>query len=528
MKRTCRGAGLRAPTRERPPATRRGGLLGRWAAAGAALAWVVGMAVADGAPGALPAFPGAEGAGRHTPGGRGGRVLFVTNLQDDGAGSLRAACAAPGPRLVVFRTGGTIHLERPLLVTEPFLTVAGQTAPGDGICVRGGTLRIRTHDVIIRGLRVRVGDELRYDHADEPDAINLLAGSWPRDERDGPGRDALDAAVHDIILDHCSLSWAIDENLGLWSLNHADPAGRRVERVTIQYCLLSEGLRRSLHHKGEHSKGLLVGHRSRAISIHHCLLAHHQDRNPALQGGTETEVVNNVVYNWDLQGLVLGDWADVGWMRANLIGNSFLPGPDTLAGPEYRRAGPPEAPAMTASDRALLASRVYRASRFHLSANLCPRQPDPHGDPAQAVEMGFCPHPLREMLEPLPVVAPTGITVQDPAEALTEVLDRAGALAPRRDSVDERVVRSVRTRTGRIIDSPAEVGGYPDYDPGQPPPDRDGDGLPDAWETGRGLDPDDPRTATALAPDGYSWIEVYVNGFLDPVSASPSPARPAP
>ena len=198
----------------------------------------------------LPAFPGAEGFGATTPGGRGGRVIFVTNLEDGGPGSFRAACDAEGPRIVVFRVSGLITLATPIVIKNPYLTIAGQTAPGDGVCLRNYTFIVATHDVVVRYLRSRLGDV----SAQEADSITLASGA------------------HDVILDHCSATWSIDESLSL--------AGN-VSNVTVQWCLIAEGLNHSKHSKGAHGYGSL----SRAngpVTWHHNLWAHNNARNPRL------------------------------------------------------------------------------------------------------------------------------------------------------------------------------------------------------------------------------------------------------
>ena len=220
----------------------------------------------------VPSFPGAEGFGSTTPGGRGGRVIFVTNLDDAGPGSFRAACDAEGPRIVIFRVSGLITLASPIVVKHPYITIAGQTAPGDGICLRNYTFVIATHDVIVRYLRSRLGDLSRQ----EADSITLAAGA------------------ENVIVDHCSATWSVDEALSL--------AGN-VSKVTVQWCLIAEALNHSKHTKGPHGYGSL----SRAngpVSWHHNLWAHNNARNPRLGDNygrppyPTFDVRNNVIYNY--------------------------------------------------------------------------------------------------------------------------------------------------------------------------------------------------------------------------------------
>lgn len=413
---------------------------------------------------ALPAFPGAQGYGALTPGGRGGKVLFVTNLSDDGPGSLRAALAASGPRIVIFRVGGVIRLSTSITITQPYVTIAGQTAPGDGIVLRGGGLKIRTHDVIVRGLRFRVGDDSEGEPAITREGI-MIAGP----DRDGnPPRR--------IIIDHCSISWSIDEN--------ASVVG--AEDVSIQWSILSEGLNNSLHDKPRHSNALLIAEGSRRISVHHNLLAHHWYRSPLVKGNTEVEFVANVVYNWGSGATVFEDGSGAGPTRAVVAGNVYRRGPSS------------------AGDTAV---RIYKSvaagSAIFVGGNL--------GDNRLVVDL-----PVLADTAPLPAPA-VPVTPVAPGAVLDAVLLGAGARLPASDAIDQRVVGEVRAGAGRIIDTVAEVGGWEalaGWAPGAPPADADGDGMPDAWERARGLDPADPADAARQAPSGYTWVEEYINSIV--------------
>ena len=239
------------------------------------------LAVADG-PRGIPAFPGAEGAGALTPGGRGGQVIEVTNLNNSGPGSLRTAIKAAGPRIIVFRVGGTIELKDDLTIREPYVTIAGQTAPGDGIALKNYTLRISTHDVIVRYIRVRPGEG-------GDNAGNLVDGIEILNKPDNAKET--DKMAHNIIIDHTSVSWAIDENVSVWNMR---PDLSKIENVTIQWSIISEGLSHSRHPEDEHSKGLLVGSNNTHISIHHNLLIHNRKRNPVLHG-VRIDMINNVI-----------------------------------------------------------------------------------------------------------------------------------------------------------------------------------------------------------------------------------------
>ncbi len=258
----------------------------------------------------IAAFPGAEGFGSTTPGGRGGRVIFVTNLNDAGPGSLRAACEAEGPRIVIFRVSGLIALAEPLVIKNPYITIAGQTAPGDGICLRNYTFVIATHDVVVRYLRSRLGDL----SGQEADSITLASGA------------------ENVILDHCSASWSVDEVLSL--------AGN-VSNVTVQWCLIAEGLNHSKHKKGAHGYGSL----SRAngpVTWHHNLWAHNNSRNPRLGDNygrppyPTFDVRNNVIYDYG----EIASGLTQGVLKVNYVANYIRPGPSSKARTPIQVGGP--------------------------------------------------------------------------------------------------------------------------------------------------------------------------------------------
>lgn len=412
---------------------------------------------------APPAFPGAEGFGAATRGGRGGRVLLVTNLNDSGPGTLRAAIAEKGPRMVVFRTGGIIDLESPLTVREPYLTIAGQTAPGDGICLRGDALAIETHDVIVRYLRVRPGDV----RGRTVDAISI-------------GGEA-----RDVILDHVSAGWSIDESLS--------PSGA-VRNITVQWSIIAEALNRSIHEKGPHGYGSLaraVG----GVTFHHNLWAHNDSRNPRLGDNygrppyPTFDVRNNVIY--DYGAVCSGMTGDN--LSANYVGNYIRPGPSSN------------------SKRAPIVLTDKAAVRYYVSGNIVEGRPQLSGE-------ALFDSPERKgrrllTLVERPFETPP-VRTTSAEQALEDVLAGAGAILPARDSVDARVVKQVRERGGRIIDSQKQVGGWPEYKAGTAPPDTDSDGMPDEWEKAHGLNPRSGADAGADRDgDGYTNIEEYVNGL---------------
>ena len=283
----------------------------------AATATVTATAVLPGlllspASAAVQAFPGAEGFGTETPGGRGGTVCQVTNLGDSGPGSLRSCVEASGPRYVVFKTGGTISLKNRLTVTNPNLTIAGQTAPGGGITLRmdpssgtdQGTMQIATHDVVVRYVRFRPGNGGGAD--DSHDAITIYK-----------------AGVKNVVIDHCSFSWAIDENVNTYDES---------TDITISNSIIAEGLSNAGHPTGEHSKGLLAGGvNAHNVSIHHNLFVSNMDRNPQISGLSVADVRNNVVYNYgdgSGSGVTLIS-SSKGEPRVNWVGNYYKPGPNS-------------------------------------------------------------------------------------------------------------------------------------------------------------------------------------------------------
>ncbi len=397
---------------------------------------------------ALPAFPGAEGFGSDTPGGRGGTVHEVTTLADAGPGSLREAIMAEGPRIVVFRVGGTILLQRPLPIRNPNLTIAGQTAPGDGITLRNGSnqrtpLYVAADDVVIRHLRIRPGP----GHA--PDGISIGSG-------DG------------IVIDHCSISWAVDENLA---------AAGVARNVTVQWSITSEALHDSTHKKGPHSMGDLIA-TGGDVTLHHNLYAHNDERNPRIGGSGKTvDFVNNVIYNF---GFIAGRLSAQGPIGMNYVGNVVRPGPNSNREAHAFMMAEPY-PVTLYADRNVLPPKglIAKGSRVIVVDERYPAPP---------------------------------VTTSSPRDAYEAVLRSAGATLPRRDAIDARVIQSVRDGDGRVIDHPDEVGGWIDAQGGPAPADSDHDGMPDLWEARHGLDPADPADGPRDRDgDGYTNVEEFLN-----------------
>lgn len=417
-------------------------------------------------PGQQLAFPGAEGAGRFALGGRGGQVLFVTNLDDSGPGTLRAAVETKGPRTILFRVSGTIRLLKPLVIREGRVTIAGQSAPGDGITLRDHRLEIAADDVVIRYVRSRLGDESKT----ESDAVWINRGRR-------------------IILDHVSASWSVDETLSA-SARYADPAEGFYD-LTVQWSIISESLTHSLHAKGEHGYGSLIrGGRGARISFHHNLWASHSARmprpgnydGPAVDPlGPVFDFRSNVFYNWG--GDRSGYNADKAMLaRYNFVDNAYVAGP---------QSGKPVA----FNESNMLAKAYFAGNSMN---GTIPADP-------WSLVTGIQPEGYR-LAEPVDVAPVT----PDPApSAYARVLAGAGASRVR-DAVDVRVVAGVRDRTGRQIDSQSEVGGWPELRSAPAPRDSDGDGMPDAWERGHGLDPDAADANGDRDRDGYTNIEEWL------------------
>jgi pectate lyase len=420
----------------------------------------------------LPVFPGAEGFGTRTIAGRGGKVIEVTSLADDGPGTLRAAVNDPSARIIVFRIAGTIELESELQINHPFVTIAGQTAPGGGICIKDAGISIITHDVLVQHIRVRPGNKGPVD-ADINDAVSILG---PHAGNDG---------AYNVVLDHISASWGEDETISTWYGAHD---------ITISWSIISEALNRSRHRKKTHSAGLLIGDSSYKVSIHHNLLAHNDFRNPLISKGGTHDIVNNVIYNWGILPAEIVDYGSNTFL--NFVGNYFIAGPSTNPGP-FEIFFPEGDP------------------KIYVLDNIGPHRSNPNMDEWAIVGFKWG----REGVAPVKhrsgnKFETPHISTQSAAEAIEIVLAEAGATAPQRDAVDRRIVDNVKNRTGKIIDSPDQVGGYPNLSGGTPLVDSDHDGMPDEWERQMNLNPDDASDGNGdLDADSYTNIEKYLHSL---------------
>lgn len=458
----------------------------------------------------IPSFPGAMGGGAYTLGGRGGKVICVTSLDDDGPGTLREACETGGARIVVFNVAGIIRLKTPLIVRAPYITIAGQTASGGGICVAGESFWINTHDVIIRHMRFRRGQ------------------TWVGRRDDSIGGNP----IGNIMIDHVSASWGLDENMSMYRHMYNDSTGKAEEKlptvnITIQNSIFAEAL-----DTWNHAFGSTLGGEN--CTFIRNLWADNAGRNPSIGWNGIFNFVNNVVFNWVHRSTDGGDYTAM----YNIINNYYKPGPMTPKDtPIGHRILKPE------SGRSKLPYKVY--GRCYVNGNIVEGNDrvtkDNWNGGVQIEELPDAGE-YRDAMKwnsPMPMPSFPIMTAQ---ESFSHVLDNAGATLPKRDAVDIRVTEQVRTglikypenvnldnvpqfkyrrlpkdsyKQGIITDI-AQVGGYPEYQGGVSLKDTDKDGMPDEWEIKYKLNPNDPKDAAFdCNGDGYTNIEKYING-IDP------------
>jgi len=418
------------------------------------------------------AFPGAEGFGAYARGGRGGEVIYVTNLNDSGPGSLRAAVEDTLPRTVLFKVSGTIELESKLIISTPYITIAGQTAPGDGICLKNFPLQVTgTHDVIIRCIRVRPGIDSGLP-GDQIDAIDI-------------------AYSRHVIIDHCSASWSTDETLN---------TGHGSHDITVQWCMISEPLNFSVHTKGKpHGYAATIG--GQRASYHHNLFANAAGRNPSVAGSPGRDEVfdfsNNVVFNWQHR------TCDGKPVQINFVGNYYKPGPATRENVKRRLV------------RIEDASKYGHTSKWYISDNIIEGYPGYTEDNWRGA-VDFEEGTSMEKNRSYTAFENGGYVVRDPEQIYEEVLANVGVIAPGRDKVEERIIREVRTGKTTygdgIIDRVDQTEGWPELKSIPAPKDTDNDGMPDEWEKQYGLDPENPTDGSEDRDgDGYTNLEQYLN-----------------
>jgi len=457
----------------------------------------------------IPAFPGAEGGGMYSFGGRGGKVYVVTSLEDSGPGTFREALEAAGPRIVVFNVAGVIKLKDRIRVRAPYITIDGSHAPGDGVCIAGNTTELETHDIIVRHMRFRRGET---DVTDRNDSF----GGNP---------------VGNVMIDHVSASWGLDENMSMYRHMYHPPDGSKdlklpTVNITIQNSIFSEGLNTYNHAFGSTIGGL-------NSTFHHNLWACNAGRNPSVGMYGDFTFVNNVLFNWVHRSVDGGDHMSM----FNIINNYLKPGPATPHNDVAYRLLKPE------SERSKTV--IDHFGKAYVSGNIAEGNEKVTKDNWDGgVQPAVTREPLDEALKKIRVDKPfdhAPITIQPADKAYQTVLANAGALLPVRDAVDTRVIEMVRTgkvtakpgegfeekfshvgyaadtikKIGElvnkgIITDPSQVGGYPQYK-GEPLKDSDSDGMPDEWESKHALNPNDASDAAKdLSGDGYTNIEKYL------------------
>lgn len=473
----------------------------------------------------IPAFPGAEGGGMYTAGGRGGKVLVVTNLNDDGPGSFRWACEQGGARIIVFNVSGIIWLKTPVILRAPYVTIAGQTAPGDGVCIAGQSFQVNTHDVIVRHMRFRRG------------ATNV----WYREDSFGGN------PVGNIMIDHCSCEWGLDENISfyrhMFDMGDGKPSRKEpTVNVTIQNTISAKSL-----DTYNHAFGSTIGGEN--TSFMRNLWADNTGRNPSIGWGGVFNFVNNVIYNWVHRTADGGEFSTM----SNFINNYYKPGPLT---PKDSPVGYRIVKSESRSQKLFPYAqygRVYANGNI-MEGNEKVTKDNWDGGIQTADKDGkLNPDELALMKSDEPFPMPH-MTILPKDKTFDYVLENVGATLPTRDIVDQRIVEEVRTGEAYyvkklpkdnpygdhwgmsdrsmnedglfkyrrlpkdsyklgIITDPRQMGGYPEYK-GEPRVDTDGDGMPDDWEIAAGLNPNDPSDANGdCTGDGYTNIEKYINGI---------------
>lgn len=462
-----------------------------------------------------PAFPGAEGHGRFVTGGRGGKIVHVTNLEDSGEGSLRWAMAQSGPKTIVFDVSGYIDLKSQLDVTSN-TTIAGQTAPGDGICVADYPVAIKGNNVIVRYMRFRLGNEnVLVNGADGWDAFGAMDRS-------------------NLMIDHCSVSWSIDECCSILGNKN----------TTLQWSIVSQSLVNAGHSKGNHGYGGNWG--GSGASFHHNLMVHHTSRTPrfgprqSTQKDERMDYRNNVIYNYGGNGCYGAEG-----MNANLVNNYYKPGPGSPTGTKGKRILKIDIRTEEYCQRyPAFAPMLHVWGKFYADGNVNSKYDDVTADNwangiYNQIDKGSCDGTWSDatadsirLAKPIDFLYTTTHSAED---AYALVLDYAGA-SLHRDSHDALMVSDTRdgvaTYTGKNLgkgfinsqednrpaDAPEDWSAWPTLESLEATVDTDRDGMPDAWETEHGFDPADPEDRNTVMPDGYTALEHYLNGLVEEIT----------
>jgi len=373
------------------------------------------------------AFPDAKGFGIETSAGRGGRIIIVTNLKNTGKGSLREAVESEGPRIIVFEAAGVIDLNLTnLTVKNPYVTIAGQTAPSPGITLIRGSLRIHTHDVLVQHLHVRPGDAGKPKNSGwEPDGIAAAGGN-----------------AFNVVIDHCSVTWSVDENISTSGERTLGP-DKTAHNITISNCINAEALSKSTHSKGEHSKGTLIHDFCQDIAVINNLYAHNVDRNPYFKAHTTGVIINNVIYN--TRKAIILNWVEQEWSNSEIrpencnvtiIGNVFVYGPGYNA---------PE-------------GMIGKKGNAYIEDNIVLEY---IGKPVKFPVITFGD---VKILKEKPSM-PEGLTPMPSNEVIDYVVKNAGARPKDRDEIDSRIIKDFLEHKGKVINSQEDVGGYPKINP---------------------------------------------------------------
>ncbi|MBS7285257.1 MAG: pectate lyase [Prevotella sp.] len=461
-----------------------------------------------------PAFPGAEGFGRYVSGGRGGKVYHVTNLNDSGTGSLRWAVGQNGTRTIVFDVSGTIHLKSVLNIKGGNLTIAGQTAPGDGICIADYPVSIQANNVILRYLRFRLGNKYVTENG---------ADSW-----DGLG--GMDQ--QDIMVDHCSVSWSIDECLSIYG----------VKNSTVQWCISSQSLQDAGHSKGAHGYGGNWG--GSGVTYHHNLMAHHESRVPRLgpryttQLDERLDMRNNVLYNWAGNGCYGGEA-----MKVNIVNNYYKPGPGTAqisAVRQRRIAGIGIRTSQYVKTYPAYQPTEHIWGKFYVDGNVNSKYSDVTNDNwtygiynqiTNSDNDNLFTATTKDTIKLSQPIDFVYVTTHTATDAYKKVLAYAGCCLTR-DDVDQLIINDTQnglaTHTGsgnhngmidsqednKPVDADANWSAWPTLNSTEAPVDTDGDGMPDSWETANGLDPNNAKDGSIVGEDGYTNLENYLNSIV--------------
>lgn len=437
------------------------------------------------------AFPGAEGFGKYATGGRGGKVVAVTNLNDSGEGSFRWALEQfPGePLTVIFRVSGIIELQTKIQIKRSNLTIAGQTAPGDGICLKNQSLILNgasskgNHgNIIIRYIRSRPGGTLK-------------TGLYGFDMEN----------CHDVIVDHCSFSWANEECAAMYD----------TKNTTVQWCIVSEGLYEAGHMKGHRSYGGVWG--GQYASYHHNLIAHLNNRAIRFNGARAHDTFalidyrNNIIYNWGNANAAYGGEVNIagGVSQVNIVNNYYRPGPAAPAELKFVHASYQKENSKGTGEW-FVDGNIMEGDKLLTKRNKQGVDLREAGSPSGAIS---------DKAFPVSISLP----IETAKESYENVLKYVGAIFPKRDAVDERVVNETKTGTAigkgsfgkpGIIDNVSVVGGWPEYKSTAAPVDTDKDGMPDAWETKKGLNPNDASDGNKKDASGFTMLEIYLNELV--------------